>query len=530
MVSKAWNPVGSRNIPVNHARIRTPAFAAVSLVVLAGCPTESPEADGGGDTSNGIVTITASGTSATDTEPTGTATLADSSTGTATIADSSSGDGTTASASDGTTNDASASGTTSESETDGDESDTGCEETGGFAVVDFSYIWIANSTQGTVSKIDTQSATEVGRYLVDDYEGATIGTCQGPSRTSVSLDGDVAVLDRGGGLAKFIADPELCPDVDGDGTVETASDAGYLPWGTDECLAWQIDVPHAGGNCDGPRAVQWTAPEALDACTLDDPRVWVAFCNADDDDVTVWLVNGADGTVEAEIAVENYNCATYGPYGGVVDADNNFWFVDRSAGQALYRVEYGCTPVNPGDCWESFARPAGEDAYGITIDASGRIWMAGGSNSLYSFDPATLTYSSLQPQLDAFFANDAPADSNTNNTLRGLTSDENGVLWIATIANGAFSGGANPGLLRVDPDTDPVEIDFYGPSILGGIEHAAGTSIDVDGYVWLVDTLGDQAFKIDPQMPEAHEVVGGLQYPYTYSDMTGFALTQIVPG
>ncbi len=512
---------------MNPARIR--AVVAVLAGAGAGCATEvmpsagtegsgeegiGSQSGGSGSSSDSDVSVSASTTASTSTSTSTTAPE------TSTGADSSGSVADTSTSADG-------SGSTSAST---DEDSTGGCGNGGPSVIEFSYIWIANSTQGTVSKINTQDATEVGRYLVDDYEGQSLSNCQGPSRTSVNLDGDVAVLDRGGGLAKFIADPELCPDADVDGAVQTATDANYLAWGEDECLAWQIDVPHSGNGCDGPRAVQWTAPEAIDACTLDDPRLWVAFCNANDSDVTVWMVNGADGTVEVEIPVENYNCSTYGPYGGVVDANNDFWFVDRSAGQSLFRVEYGCQPVNPGDCWESFAQPDGEDAYGITIDATGRIWMAGSGNSLYFFDPGTAMFTSLQSQLDDYFANAAPPDANPSNTLRGLMSDEQGVLWIASIADGGWGGGANPGLLRIDPETDPIEIDFFGPTTLGGIQHAAGISIDVEGYVWLVDTLGDQAFKLDPVDPASHVVVGGLQYPYTYSDMTGFALSQIVPG
>ncbi len=403
----------------------------------------------------------------------------------------------------------------------------GCGD-GGTSVVDFSYIWIANSTQGTVSKIDTQSAREDGRYYVGDYEGASISSCQGPSRTSVNLDGDVAVLDRGGGLTKVIANPDECEDTDASGTIETSSDENPLPWTEDECVAWKVDVPHSGSGCDGPRTVQWTAPEAVSECEFAAPRVWVAFCNADDDDATVWLLDGDDGSQVQQTAIPGYGCNTYGPYGGAVDAQNNLYFVDRSSGQSLYRIDYDCTQVEDTDCWTEFEQPAGEDAYGITIDAMGRVWMAGSGNSLYAFDTTTETYFSLQSDLDAFFAS-GPADSNSNNTLRGLMADEEGVLWIASIANGAWGGGNNPGLLRVDPSVDPVEIDWFGPSILTGIQHAAGTSIDVDGNVWLVDTRGDQAFKIDPVAPEMHDVVGGLQYPYTYSDMTGFALKQILP-
>ena len=521
---------------------------ALASVTLA-CGDDRDEATGGsgdgtaGEATDGTSTDTTTGpttTTAGTSQGDGSGDASNTSAGTTGVAtgteglDGSSDDGSTGASShatSGTSEDdtmgLSAGSTSSDDETGGNQT---CPGGGGFEILSFSYIWVANSTQGTVSKIDTVTATEQGRYLVGDYAGQTLSTCQGPSRTSVNLEGDVAVLDRSGGLAKIIADPNACPDLNGNGVIDTASDANFLDWQTDECLAWQIPVPKDdGGGCGGPRAVQWTAPTTDANCVTEDPRVWISFCNENDNDVTIWLVNGTDGSVEETYAVPNYNCATYGPYGGAVDEHNNFWFVDRSAGQALYRVEYGCSPLAPGDCVQAHARPAGLDAYGITIDPQGRLWMAGGNNSVFNYDPALDVWTSLKPELDAYFQNDAPADANANNTLRGLMIDEDGVMWIASIANGAWNGGNNPGLLRIDPEAVPIEIDFYGPNTLTGIAHAAGVSIDVEGYVWLVDTLGNQAFKIDPVAPNSFDVVGGLQHPYTYSDMTGFALQQIIP-
>ena len=60
----------------------------------------------------------------------------------------------------------------------------GCGDSGGAPDTMFSYIWIANSGQGTVSKINTKSGVEEGRYYV---EGGS------PSRTSMS--GSVSVTD-----------------------------------------------------------------------------------------------------------------------------------------------------------------------------------------------------------------------------------------------------------------------------------------------------------------------------------------------
>ena len=69
---------------------------------------------------------------------------------------------------------------------------------------EFSYVWIANSTEGTVSKINTRTGIEEGRYLTR-ADGAG-----NPSRTSVSVDGSAAaVANRHGGVVKIWSRPEF---------------------------------------------------------------------------------------------------------------------------------------------------------------------------------------------------------------------------------------------------------------------------------------------------------------------------------
>ncbi|MBV1860639.1 MAG: hypothetical protein KUG77_19655, partial [Nannocystaceae bacterium] len=315
-----------------NTRTLLPIALSFTVSVLVGCDENGP---GGADDGSGGIDITESrgGSSGTDTGTRGEGITSRAST---TEAPTTRGAGGTDSMSDGEGSAGTTDTTTGAAQSETSTGEIGCVDEG-TTVVDFSYIWIANSTQGTVSKIDTQSATEVGRYYIDDYEGVNISTCQGPSRTSVNLAGNVAVLDRGGGLTTVIANPAECPDLDVSGTVETAVDETPLSWTQDECVGWHIDIPHSGSGCDGPRTVQWTAPEPLGDCQYADPRVWVAFCNAEDDDVTIWLLDGADGSLVQETAIPGYGCNTYGPYGGAVDAENNLYFVDRSSGQSLYR-------------------------------------------------------------------------------------------------------------------------------------------------------------------------------------------------
>jgi hypothetical protein len=413
----------------------------------------------------------------------------------------------------------------------GNDSDTaGCDMPPGKTEIEFSNIWIANSPDGTITKIDTIAAEEIGRYQVTPMPAGSV--LVGPSRTSVSLYGDMAVADRSGGLAKIWAREEDCEDRNGNGTIETATDQNALPYGDDECMAWRIEIPRMEDVYEdrrGPRAVQWTV--GLEDCEVSEADVWVAFCNANNDDATAWLVDGENGDVLVEIPIGNFACEMMGPYGGAVDADSNLWFIEADTRKALYRVDYDCEPGAGNPCWEVFDRPnANMDPYGVTVDGMGRVWMAGVGNSLYYYWPQMDAWANFKAELDDFFAAEAASRPDgaplADNILRGLMMDDEGVLWVATVQD--FGGGPYAGVLKVDTNADPFEYTYYSKETLGPeLQHAAGISIDVEGHVWLVDTFSNGAYKIPPNNPTNYTRVGGLNQPYTYSDMTGYGLNQI---
>ena len=68
-------------------------------------------------------------------------------------------------------------------------------------------IWIANTAQGTVSKVDTDSYMELARYST-----GPLGAGNDPSRTSVNGFGDVYVGNRqGGSVAKIAGQGQKMP-------------------------------------------------------------------------------------------------------------------------------------------------------------------------------------------------------------------------------------------------------------------------------------------------------------------------------
>ena len=127
----------------------------------------------------------------------------------------------------------------------GGECSAQCQETR------WSYAFIVNSGEATVSKINTRTLVEEGRYQTrPDGSG-------NPSRTSVSIDARaVAVANRMGGLTKFWALTEDCDDKNGNGMIDTSTGAGDVkPFADEECVAWHTPFPEATTQ----RPVAWTS-------------------------------------------------------------------------------------------------------------------------------------------------------------------------------------------------------------------------------------------------------------------------------
>lgn len=361
--------------------------------------------------------------------------------------------------------------------------------------IDFSYIWIANSTEGTVSKIDTVTAIEVGRYRTGPDD---LGD---PSRTSVNLDGDVVVANRHGGLTKIFAIDERCVDADGDGAIRTSiGPADVLPWGEDECVAWYQALPFVpdpdGGNRWGPRPVAWDSgvPDPDDSCRRTDARVWVGWYGGIASNQGIFRrYDGATGQQLDEVIVEQWAqvpVESVRPYGGATDAGGNFWILGKN--NQLVRID-GETLE-----YEQHFAPIWVEFYGLTLDRDGEPWIGGCDGEVYHFDPVTEQFA---------------ATGGLQGCVRGLQVDEQGRAWLA---------GNDPcRLVEIDTTTNTLVDDDIE---LPGCRVPVGVSIDVEGYVWVVDKDADKAYKVDPDTHAIVAEVGGLVDPYSYSDMTGAGL------
>ena len=422
-------------------------------------------------------------------------------------------------------------------------------------------IWIANTGEGTISKVSTKAPfEELGRYqtgpdMPPELPGP--GSASGsyplffgndPSRTSVDpFTNDVYVANRAGGRVTKISElQEKCPDRWTPGNA-TSSGHDVLPWvdgePTDDCIVWSIELwwdskanttcsraDAEGGNssCKRPNRVRAIATQP--EIGLDGVRktiVWVGDYNLR----RIWKLSE-----NGEVLLTT--TAPVRPYGFAIDGSGNLWMSTRDRDDDRYHVgridthlctnDAACeTPVcvsDPsegseatGPCVkERIATPVPESnpnayrLYGITVDADQRVWI-GGDRRLLRYDPSA-------PLASRFVANDEIQP------IRGISADR-GFVYAARSGSNAAQIDAN----------DPSQwISLGGTSG----KNLWGVAADFDGKVWFINrginlrdvTRDDDTSDVTLVTPNSNtlgdvtvdtDVAGYIFNAYTYSDMSG---------
>lgn len=368
------------------------------------------------------------------------------------------------------------------------------------------FIWIANSGEGTESKINVNTNLEVARYCT--YPG-----CNGdPSRSTVSLQGDAVIANRAAyyGFAvptrasavKIAGDKSRCVDRNGNGQIDTNESPGPVPaqfrWpvgqkdSPDECVLWLTDLSKdRNGNPANtlPRAASFDSTIAPDG-TLS-TYVYIGLFNTSE----VLRLDAKTGAIVKRIPVPSIN-----PYGLVTDKDGNIWI----RGGQLVRID-----VKNNDTVTSYGEACG---YGITADARGYIYTSGG-NCVARIDAAN-----PGAGLETYTV---PGSG----SLRGLALDSKYNLWIADTDRGLFHVDASKAIRQGMTLVRQVQ-----PR--GASQYYLGIGMDVNEHPWIVSTgnynLGvpggvGMVHHVNPTDYTSVGVAAGLD-PYTYSDMTGVQL------
>jgi streptogramin lyase len=259
-------------------------------------------------------------------------------------------------------------------------------------------------------------------------------------------------------------------------------------------VLWTTAIP-SGDYEKGPRALAWEGGD-IDPVTCEltvpDPRVWVGYDGAGN--YEVYRLNGTTGVIQDQVKIPDVGGR---PYGGAVNKEGDFWMAVRGGpltfidGQTLEVKTY--TPPAP--------------TYGMGVDKNGDPWVV-----IYSGGPGK----------DQIFRFDVPSEQFINTGglggyYRGMQVDRESRVWVA---------GNKPCRLIL---VDGVNGALVNDSIpVPGCNVPVGISIDIDGFVWMVDQGASTAFKIDPVTYQVVLSVTGLDSPYTYSDMTGNGLNLVL--
>lgn len=294
------------------------------------------------------------------------------------------------------------------------------------------FIWVPDYN-GTVSKVNTETGDELGRYRVAPHPDCD------PSRTTVDLQGNCWVGNRQAGTVVKIGLYEAgqCMDRNGNGLIETSldlnddgdiTDAEILPWGEDECVLCEVV-----------------------------------------------LITGKEGTYVPGTFTGGYDLDYWStsPRGLAVDANNNLWagtwasmkyyYIDGSTGGILRTVDVS---------------PWGHHAYGAVIDRNGVLWSSEGVK--YSeADPSILR---LDPSTDP----PAISDLDMGHLVYGLGLDYGDHLWVSSYDVGALS--------KVNIFTDDIVTHYKWDLWRARVRGVACTS---DNDVWIVSTLRDSVYRYD---------------------------------
>jgi len=346
-------------------------------------------------------------------------------------------------------------------------------------------LWVANSGEATVSRIDTATVTETARYPSGGVD---------PSRTAVDYRGDVYVANRAPGaqasVAKLAGAEDRCVDRDADGTIDTShGPAEVLAPEDEECLLWVVPVGAEGAFA---RALAVDGNLGLDDASAGDP--WVGL----HEEARVVRLDPLTGE-----ATRSVDTATVRPYGAAVAPDGRLWVVDRETGR-LASID---TRDPAGAATVVEMRLACPYGYGIATTPDGAVWLGGWAcGDARRYDPTL-------DRWDHF-----PVGA----SARGVALDD--ALHVITGHTGGF-------VTRLDPVTRAVERVDLADGPFAPLE-TVGVAIDADGAVWAVSRQGGAggrgvASKVDFAAGRATSLEVGLD-PYTYSDMTGHALATVV--
>ena len=367
----------------------------------------------------------------------------------------------------------------------------------------FPVMWIANAGEDTLSKIDTNTGRETGRYRTWFGAGGfgNHGAFSGPapSRSAVDIDGNVYIANRhfdgrAPMVMKVLADSSITrpgqtgtsTDLDNSGTISAAETKDVVNGAganfdcsatacesRDERVAWTSTLPAGDANGWG-RAL----------CIGTDGNLWVGVFNTQ----RYYKLRATDGAI-----IGGPYAVPWTPYGCLVDVNGILW--SASLGGVLGRLDTNA--ANPAATATAFNDSSSN--YGIAL-GNGKVYVASTSNQGYrEFTPGANTFTT-------------PGGSKGFSST-GISVDGFGNIW-----TGPYTTG---GVRKYDKTSGALLCS--GANQFAGSIETRGVIVDADNNIWQINRHTNSVAKYrgtDCAPLGAYPV--GFD-PYTYSDATGFA-------
>jgi streptogramin lyase len=399
------------------------------------------------------------------------------------------------------------------------------------------YLWVVNNNQHSVSKFNTQTGLEEARYWVGLQA----------SRTALDLQGNAYVTGRNDGrVTKIFAREEDCVDRNGDGIIQTSrrdvngnvalvnNQANPL---ADECVAFSQVInpnfPSARGVTTDSSGTVWIGYSAqnggiqsLDPFTLQIGPTYPTI------NIPVFAPD-AQGVLVATGATATYPNQSLGQVYGLVADSRGYVYAVSLNFDGIARFN---TMTRQ---WDMMIRGFDCRLYGVTVDASDRIW-SGCTNTtggMVMYDPTQNGVFRV-----GFPANPAPSQGATAPVIfQRLTS--------ATTTGAQQCPSCRSGMritaLTTEPATGDIWTALFTQRFVGRLRVApnladstwqyisvpqAGTGMrgigfDPTGFAWYLDPDQRPIFKLDPNTAS---VVGSFDVGsgghYGYSDFSGSLL------
>lgn len=344
----------------------------------------------------------------------------------------------------------------------------------------FGSVWVANTAEATLSRIDADAEVEVARYPSGGTE---------PSRVAVDHLGDAWIVNREfdgtSSVTKVSSEVTRCVDRDGDGVETSTGPTDVRPIDEEECVLFHVPV---GGPAEVGRAIAIDGDTGLDGISGGD--AWIGL---HDGQAVVEL----DGLTGAEL--RRVETPGFSPYGATFDRWGTLWMISRDG--LLARIDTApATPLVeivevPLQCFL---------LYGLAVDEDGRLAMTGFScDQMIAYDPG----------LDRWTSGPAPMSP------RAIAYDPDVGFWAAHTAAMASQVEVTP--VRVTETLGLVSSESPFETI--------GVGIDAAGQVWTVSSQGGPdgaglATRLDPESGVVRAQVPVGRAPHVQGDLTGSRL------